>query len=164
MMVDLKPVARIVRWATANTICNLGKIPSDKLDWKPEPTCKSALQVAGEVIGVMQMTLPVFTGGGLEFTPHPVPASLEEATAKLNEVSEAYAQALDAAGDELERTIETAMGPLWGSYAVTFGMVDLIHHHGQIAYIQSLLGDAEFHGDMDALARYFGPPQGAPEA
>ena len=29
--------------------------------------------------------------------------------------------------------------------AVSFPVIDAIHHHGQIAYIQSLLGDAETH-------------------
>lgn len=157
-MADLKPVARIVRWATASTIHNLSHLPAAKLDWKPEPTCKSALQVVGEVTGVMEMSLSVFAGGGFEFKELPVPANYDEAVSRLREVSEAYAQALDNAGAELERVIETPYGPMWGSYAVVFGMVDLLHHHGQLTYIQSLLGDAEIHADMDALSRYFAPP------
>jgi uncharacterized damage-inducible protein DinB len=159
-MEDLKPIARTVRWATASMIHNLGEIPADKLDWKPESTCKSALQVVGEVVGVMEMSKSVFAGGGFELKPHPVPANLEEATSMLQETSEAYACALESAGSELERAVETPFGPLWGTYSVTFGMVDLLHHHGQITFIQSLLGDTEHHGDMDALARYFGPPKG----
>jgi uncharacterized damage-inducible protein DinB len=157
-MADLKPLARIVRWATSSTIHNLSHIPADRQDWKPAPTCKSALQVVGEVAGVMERSLPVFTGGEFEFKELPVPASFDEAVARLKEASEAYAAALDNAGDELERMIETPVGPMWGSYAVVFGMVDLLHHHGQLTYIQSLLGDAEVHRDMEAFNRYFAPP------
>jgi hypothetical protein len=39
--------------------------------------------------------------------------------------------------------------------------VDLIHHHGQINYLQMLLGDRDDHFDMDACARWYGPPEGA---
>jgi hypothetical protein len=116
------------------------------------------MQVVGEAVGVMRMTEGVFQGEGFEFQPHPVPSDLAEATHWLQEASEKYAANLEAAGDELERSVPTPMGPLWGTYAVTFGLVDLLHHHGQITYLQSLLGDAEYHGDMEALGRYFGPP------
>ncbi|MCC2669577.1 MAG: DinB family [Armatimonadetes bacterium] len=158
-MADLKTVARLTRWAAGSMAFNLSKIPEDKLDWKPTPESKSALDVVGEVIFVMKAGMPIFTGGTIDFGGERAkPAGRAEALQGLREAAEAQAAALDAAGDELERAIETPMGPLWGAHAVTFGLVDLIHHHGQITYIQSLLGDAENHMEMDALAQYFGPP------
>ena len=39
------------------------------------------------------------------------------------------------------------------------GLVDLLHHHGQLTYIQSLLGDSENHMDGASIGRWFGPPQ-----
>jgi hypothetical protein len=158
-MADLKAIARTVRWGAESMAFQLAQLPADKLDWKPNPASKSALQVAGEVIGVMELTLPLFQGKGFEFQQFPPPANLEEAQRLLKEKSDALAAALEAAGPELDQAIDTPMGPLWGTYAVTFGMIDLLHHHGQITYIQSLLGDAENHTDMGSLERWFGPPR-----
>jgi hypothetical protein len=160
-MADLKIIARLVRWGAESMAFNLTKIPADKLDWKPDPAAKSALQVTGEVVGVMNMLMPVFTNGELKQEPLPHPRSLEEAQAALAETSEKFAAALEAAGPELEHPIPSPFGgEMWGAYAVLFGVIDLIHHHGQVTYIQSLLGDAEVHGDPEAIGRWFGPPAG----
>jgi hypothetical protein len=160
-MAELKALARLVRWAAGSMAFNLGKIPADKLDWKPTETSKSALEITDEVIFVMKSSMPVFQGGNLDFqAERPKSSGLDEARQRLAESAEALAVALEAAGPELERALDTPMGPLWGSYAVSFGLVDLLHHHGQITYIQSLLGDAENHMEMEALSRYFGPPAG----
>ena len=163
-MADLKAVARVVRWATGSMVHNLKQLPPDKLDWKPTPEAKSALQVTGEVAGVMRSFEPLFAGGKFEAQPLPQPTTLEEATSMLTEASEAYAAALDAAGDELERSVESPFGEMWAAHSVLFGMIDLLHHHGQITYIQSLLGDAEMHFEMPAIGQWFGPPPaGQPE-
>ena len=161
-MADLKAVARLARWAAGSMAFNLNQLPEDKLDWKPNPETKSALDVVGEVVFVMKSSLPVFQGGTIDFElARAKPSSLAEAQQWLAETAETYTSALEAAGDELERPIETPFGPLWGAHAVTFGLVDLLHHHGQITYLQSLLGDAENHMEMEALAKYFGPPSAA---
>lgn len=34
-------------------------------------------------------------------------------------------------------------------------MLDLFHHHGQICYLQSLLGDTEMHWDAAAIDDVF---------
>ena len=158
-MTDLKVTARMVRWAAESMAFNLSQLPPDKLDWKPNPASKSALQIVGEVVGVMRMMLPMFQGGNFEMQPGPELANLDEAQRLLAETSEEFAVALEAAGGTLERLVDLPFGQLWGSYAVTFGMIDLVHHHGQITYIQSLLGDAENHMDMPSVLRWFGPPQ-----
>jgi uncharacterized damage-inducible protein DinB len=153
-MSNLESVARVVRWGTESMAFNLGHIPADKLNWKPTETSKSAMEMTGEVISVMRMMLGMLSGAGFpepaadtaEGGPrHPVPASLEEAQSQLTEAGEAFAAALEAAGPELERTVETPYGTMWGPRVVLWGMIDLVHHHGQIAYIQTLLGDAEMH-------------------
>lgn len=158
-MADLKPLARIVRWGTASTIHNLGKLPEDKLDWKPEPTSKSALDVVAEVTGVMRMSMPLFQGEPMEYQPEPAAATRDEAISRLQAASDTYVAALEAAGDELEQPVETPFGTFWGTYSVVFGLIDLLHHHGQLTYLQSLLGDAENHADMDAIKACFGVPE-----
>jgi hypothetical protein len=139
---------------------NLAQLPEEKLDWTPTEASKSALDVVGEVVFVMKSSLPVFAGGTIDFDlARAKPSGLAEAQQWLSETSAQFADLLDAAGPELERAIDTPFGQLWGSSAVTFGLVDLLHHHGQITYLQSLLGDAENHMDMGALMQYFGVPQ-----
>lgn len=155
-MDDLKVAARLARWGAGNFAFNLSKIPADKFTWKPEPAAKSASDIAGEVIGVMQMSMPVFKGGAFEPSEFPKPASAEEARALLIPAAEAYAAALEAAGPELQRLTMTPGGELWASRAVLFPLIDLIHHHGQACYIQSLLGDADAHFDPAGMAA-FGP-------
>jgi hypothetical protein len=157
-MEDLKIVARVTRGMAESMAVQLGHLPADKLDWKPNPASKSALEVTAEVIGVMRMMLPVFSGGDPKFEQFAPIGSLEEAQRLLAETSEAYAAGLEAAGPELERPLETPMGTMWANYAIAFGMVDLIHHHGQITYLQSLLGDAENHMIPGAIERWWGPP------
>src|SRR5438105_766134 len=145
-MSNLEPAARVVRWGVESMAFNLGHIPADKLNWKPNPACKSALEVTGEVVGVLRGMQGVVEGGGFvgggQYT---APASLEEAQRQLAEVGEAFAAALESAGPELDRAIETPFGTMWGSRMVLWGMIDLVHHHGQISYLQSLLGDPEMH-------------------
>src|SRR5437867_4393498 len=128
-MSNLEPVARVVRWGVESMAFNLGQLPADKLDWKPNPACKSALEVTGEVVGVMRRMQGMIEGSGFDGPSYEAPASLEEAQRRLAEAGEAFAAALEKAGPELERTIETPFGTLWGPRMVLWGMIDLIHHH-----------------------------------
>jgi hypothetical protein len=158
-MVDLKPVARAVRWGGESLAQQLAFIPEEKLDWKPTPECKSALQVTGEVAGVMRMLMPLFRGEEMQPPqgPLPHPTSLEEAKAMLEEAVDAYAAALEKAGPELERVVPSPFGEMVALQAVLFPMIDLMHHHGQVTYLQCLLGDGENHGDPASVAKWFGP-------
>jgi len=58
-----------------------------------------------------------------------------------------YAEALQRVDPaQLSRTVSIAGAfsfPL--ARAASLPVIDMIHHHGQIAYIQTLLGDEEFH-------------------
>ena len=166
-MSKLEPVARVVRWGVESMAFNLGQLPADKLNWKPTPESKSALEVTGEVLGVMRMmTGLIATGsfarpdGGQSTDGGPIqyaaPANLEDARRQLAETGEAFAAALDNAGPELERPVETPFGIMLGTRVVLWGMIDLVHHHGQISYLQSLLGDKEMHFNPDGR-NWFAP-------
>lgn len=155
-MANLEPVARVVRWGTESMAFNLGHIPADKLNWKPNPESKSALEVTGEVIGVMRMMVGLLATGAFDRSagpqaseegafPYPVPSGVEDAQRQLTETGEAFAAALEKAGAEMDRPVETPFGTMLGSRVVLWGMIDLVHHHGQISYIQGLLGDKEMH-------------------
>lgn len=159
-MSQFTQVARLVRFGADDFAFQLGHIPEEKLDWKPDPASKSAMQVTGEVIGVMRSQIKMVRTGVVEISDLTPPASLAEALQELAAVAEEYASALETADEAaLARALETPFGPLWGEYGVTFGLVDLLHHHGQLTYIQSLLGDSENHMDGGMVGRWFGPPQ-----
>src|SRR5262249_381233 len=129
-------------------------------DWKPDPGAKSALEMAGEAAAGMRMFLPIFRGGDWGSLAHLRPASLAEAKSLLAEAGEEYAAALEGAGPELERTVNIARGPLWGAHAVLFPVIDLLHHHGQVCYLQTLFGDREQHWNEAAINAAFGPGAG----
>src|SRR6478672_3461888 len=101
-MQNLKVAAWMLRYGARSLAHNLTFIPAERLDWKPEPGSKSALEIAQEVVGGMRIYLPILRGGEWgNKTPYPPVASLEEALSLLAEMAEEYAAALEAAGSEL---------------------------------------------------------------
>lgn len=159
-MEDLKCGARLLRWAVTNLIHNLSFIPEDRLTWKPEPICKSPLEIAGEVVAGQRMMLPVLKGGEWSQQPFPIPKSFEEAKEMLQATGEEYAAALEnAEAGAMERMVQIFQMSAWAPQAALLPVVDAIHHHGQITYIQTLLGDGESHFDLEAAGRFFGRPE-----
>jgi hypothetical protein len=146
MQMDYKAVAHMTRWALADTIFQLGFIPEDKLAWKPAEGVKSAAEIVGEIVMVFRMMQPVFAGEDMPAIAPEAPATLAEAKGVLQE-----------AGAELDRTLDTPMGPLGGETSVLYPCIELIHHHGQITYLQSLIGDHDQHADMAVMQQYWGP-------
>ena len=145
-MNPMEGMARQMTWVARNTAHNLGFIPKDKLNWKPAPTAKSALEMIGHTAGFIQAMTPVLTGGQFVPPQFKTPASLEEAQNLITSCTEPYAAALQRLTEaDLGRTIQLPFGTFPLPQAVSMPVVDLIHHHGQIAYIQTLLGDTEDH-------------------
>lgn len=145
--------AALARWAAADMIAQLRALPEDKLAWKPSPEAKSALDVVNECIAACQMMLPVFGGADWELMPFPQHGTLEEVAADLLKNVEEYALALEAVQPaQLERRVTFPFGTLDGTRCITMPLLDLIHHRGQIIYLQSILGDAEPHFDGPSFA------------
>jgi uncharacterized damage-inducible protein DinB len=145
----LESLANIAYFAGNNTVYNLTFIPEDKLDWKPEPTASSALEIVNHVVGAVRSMLPVVRGGEWappEFTPA---TNLAEAQELLRSTTEEYVAALkQAKAEDLSRSV-TVYGrfTLPVARAASMPVIDLVHHHGQIAYLQTLLGDQVPHFD-----------------
>lgn len=157
-MEDLKAAAWMLRYGARSLAHNLEYIPADRARWKPGADAKSPLEIAAEVIRVLHMYQPIFEGPDYPDPPPqaPRPESLEEARTLLLAAADEYALALEAAGPELDRPQEMPFGGVFrASRAVCFPLMDLFNHHGQIGYIQSLLGDADTHWDEAAIADEF---------
>ncbi len=139
-------LARLTRTMGTNLVHNLGCLPPDRLDWKPAPSAKSALEIVNHLAYFMTgLTGVLRTGTWSEpqFQPATDQANAQQLGSAL---VENYAAALDAfpaerAGD----TAELPFGSFPMGMAMSMPVCDLIHHHGQIAYIQCLLGDTEDH-------------------
>src|SRR5688500_13987781 len=157
-MEDLKAAAWMLRYGARSLAHNLEFIPAERADWKPDPTAKSPLEVAAEVIRALYMYRPIFDGPDYPDPRPPLPqlATLEEARNLLLAAAEDYAAALEAAGPELDRPQAMPFGGVFRAYrAVCFPVMDLFHHHGQVCYLQSLLGDTETHWNEAAIADEF---------
>lgn len=157
-MEDLKTAAWMVRYGARSLAHNLEFIPEERAAWKPEPEAKSPLEIATEAIRAMRMYRPIFDGPEYPdlrpLLPHP--GTLAEARQLLLETAEDYAAALEAAGPELDRPQAMPFGGTFRAYrAVCFPLMDLFNHHGQILYLQSLLGDAEMHWSESAIDAEF---------
>lgn len=74
------------------------------------------------------------------------PKDLGAAKAAVIEAAAAFAADLKNLDTSiLENSVETPMGPMPLGQVITWGPFDLMHHHGQIAYLQTMLGDKESH-------------------
>ena len=138
-----------VRWAARNMAFNLGFVPPDKLGWKPAPTAPSALEIVNHVVAGMIAEQEVLRSGEwrdesvAQFTPA---TDLDSARALLQAVAGEFALALEAVPDErMEQIVETPFGTMPLRYVMSFEPIDIVHHHGQITFIQQLLGDTESH-------------------
>ena len=157
-MEDLKAVAWMLRYGVRSLVFNLEQIPEERAQWKPEPAAKSPLEIATEVLGGMRMYRPIVDNPDFPqvWPKHPQPKTLAEARAMLLETADEYAAALEAAGPELDRPQAMPFGGVFRTYrAVCFPLMDLFHHHGQICYLQSLLGDTETHWNAVAIEQEF---------
>lgn len=146
-MFVLEPLCTMAAWAARNTAYNLDFIPDDRLNWKPADSANSALEIVQHVGLAIQSMHRVLDGGEWSPIPPPLPANREEAKQLLIESTDRYLERVRAlTPEELSREVLIAgrfKFPLLR--AATMPMVDLVHHHGQIAYLQTLLGDTDFH-------------------
>lgn len=146
---DKDTLARLVTFAGRNIVENLNHIPEDKWDWKPGPDAKSAEEIINHVLGLYETFNSAFGG-----RPFAAVSDIPEAQAAVLQATEDYARHVRAITPEkLAETIEIVPGtvvPLSG--VVPMAVIDILHHHGQLAYIQTLLGDNEMYFDRNAFA------------
>ena len=144
----LDTLAGQAQFAATNIVYNLDFIPADKLGWKPAPTALSALEIVNHILKTFKSMEPILAGG--EMAPQEiVPATnLAEAKQMLHAAVAEYITALRAVpADALGRPVKMRFATMPLAQIAGMPILDLIHHHGQIAYIQELLGDTESHFD-----------------
>lgn len=148
-MHPMESVAGLAEFAGKNIAHHLGFIADDKLNWKPEPTSKSALEIVQHVGSFTMGMASVLEGG--EFAPgsEEIVASREAAQELIRSASSRYAAALRTVDmARFGTTVDLPFGSFPFAMAATMPAFDMIHHHGQISYIETLLGDTEDHFDL----------------
>lgn len=131
-------------------VFNLGLLPADKLDWKPAPQAKSALEIANHLAGFTNEVCNALQGKKQAFTPA---ASGDEAERILSEIGARFTRALREVPAARLGEIFSAEYGVTNEFIATAVVVDVIHHGGQIAYLQTLLGDDQDHFDSAAMAQ-----------
>jgi uncharacterized damage-inducible protein DinB len=150
-MIDTETLAEFSLFVAKNIACNLDFIPSDKLTWKPAPEAKSVLEILNHVLQNYTRFKSHFDGSNRSaFTPA---TTADEAKKMLIEAAEGYAQIMRTATlEQWDRQIHvTGRSHLPLKQAATMLVLDTVNHHGQVTYIQTLLGDVESHFDTSAF-------------
>jgi uncharacterized damage-inducible protein DinB len=151
MMHPLHGLIEQLTMMAGNLAYNLDFVPDDKLNWKPAPTAASALEIANHVLEPLRgMASQLRTG---EFNAEGAQATNRaEAQQFIVEAANDYAAALrELKAEDLQGTISLPFGEVPKGMAISIPVVDLIHHHGQIAYLQTMWGDAESHFAPDIM-------------
>ncbi len=144
-MNPLQPLIELVTFGGHNIAHNLDFIPDDKLAWKPAPEAKSALEICQEICGVVGGFAGALQGQEFKVNP-PTLSDREGAKAAVLAATSNYAQILGSLSEsDLQVEMATPFGRIPKANGVGFGVVETLHHHGQIVYLQTLLGDAESH-------------------
>jgi len=148
-MHPLDGLARMTEFAGNNLAYNLEFIPADKLGWKPAPSAKSALEIIQHATSALTFMRPVLTGGEYTRSEIPAPTDCRSAQDLIRSATRDYAAALRQVDpSRLGEAVELPFGSFPLAQCAGLATFDVMHHHGQVAYIQTLPGDQENHFQM----------------
>ena len=136
-------VSRIT-WAGRNMAYNLEFTPKEKLAWQPAKTANSTLDVVNHAVSSVYFTLDLLTG---QPSDRPTAHNKKEAQALILDSVKAYETAIKKLTTaDLEKKLKLSWGDEWTALrAIELPATDMLHHHGQVTYIQTILGDKESH-------------------
>lgn len=142
----LHSLIETTKWFGDNFAYNLGFIAPDKLAWKPAPTAKSAFEITRHAAHSLRGMQAALCGQDYFSVQLGVPSSLEEAQQQIQSAAHDYAAWLETLSPaDLEGELTLPFGTFPRAFCVQMDVQDVIHHHGQIVYIQTLLGDEKDH-------------------
>lgn len=144
-MEDRERLIGLVDWIAKNANHNLNYIPDDKLDWHPAPEAKSALDIAHEIATSVDSIANLMKTSKYH-TNITRPTSSEEAQAAISAAAKAYISTLRGLNKErMAETVDFFGMDMTVEQILELPVIEAAHHHGQIAYIQTLLGDTKDH-------------------
>lgn len=144
----LEMLARLTLSTSRNLAHNLEFLPDERLDWRPEPAAKSALEVVYHAAGNLRQMQAALADKAWEDPALPRPENRLEAQSLILTAAEGYAAALRSIPEaDHTRVISLPWGARLLPSVADMPVVDLIYHYGQVAYLQTLLGDGADHYD-----------------
>jgi hypothetical protein len=137
-------LAEQIEWTCRNIAYNLDFVPDDKLNWKVSETADSPLGIANHVARSISGGLSNLRTGNWEMDGEPI-SSRDEIKEHIVKLGCEYAAELRKLPDSaFEGLKETPFGPMPNAL-ISIPIYDAIHHHGQIAFLQTTWGDGEDH-------------------
>lgn len=137
-------IVKQLDWACQNINNNLDFVPDDKLDWKPAPTANSVLEIINHATGTVHSITSAMQGAAkTELQPATNRAQAKQLMTQVVQAHQAKVRALTPA--ELGQSVKLPFGEFPMAFVAGLPVVEMINHHGQITYIQTLLGDPESH-------------------
>jgi uncharacterized damage-inducible protein DinB len=144
-MTDRERLIGLVEWIAKNASHNLNFIPEEKLDWHPAPEAKSALDIAHEIATSVDAIANLMKTSEYH-TNITRPTSREEAQAAVSAAAEAYITTARGLSEErMAENVDFFGREMTVGKVLELPVIEAAHHHGQIAYIQTLLGDKDDH-------------------
>lgn len=135
----------------------LATTPDDKINWSPSPTARTPVHLVAHSATGIAFIQSLLVGKPL---PHASTAEMdaafrsaekefttrEQALSVLEKNSAEYLAWLDTlTPEQVASTIQLPFGPFAMAAAVTFAADHLRNHAAQIEYIQTILGDRDWH-------------------
>ena len=149
-MIDQETLAEFVLWAAKNISFNLDFIAEEKLAWKPAAESNSVLEIINH-IGENFTRFNAGFGGSPPSAYTPVTTAVA-AKQMLLDVAHEFAHIIrQAEPAQLAQKIRVHGMKVAVKQAATMLVIDTINHHGQVTYIQTLLGDVQSHFDGTAF-------------
>jgi uncharacterized damage-inducible protein DinB len=141
-------MAEQIEFTAKNIAHNLDFISDDKLNWNPAETASSVLEIINHIGGNMQGLSGVINTGQWDSSYTPATTKDEAKKVVAEKFAEFAAYVRGVQPQDLQGELVLPFGPFPVSQTIDIAVFDVIHHHGQIAYIQTLLGDTETHLDI----------------
>lgn len=152
-------VIAATREAAAESFKYAKAVPTDKLDWKPEGTGRSVLDMCRELAQCCGWADGILKGEGMPDFDEASMAEMEARQAQWTTVEACEAEAmrqLDAFAETAlafpdERLSETYVLPFDGGKPISmrenmdYPRWNFTYHTGQIAYIQTMYGDRQVY-------------------
>ncbi len=146
-MTPIELICAQLDWANKNICHNLDFLPEDKLNWKPQPSAKSPLEIVHHMTDTINMMTSGITGEKKILTPA---TNATEAKRLVDQAISHHQNVIKAlTPEQLEQTATLPIGEFSMIAAAALPVTESINHHGQFTYIQTLLGDDESHLLLD---------------
>ena len=126
-MTPIDLIASQLDWSNKNICHNLDFIPDDKMNWKPQPTAKSPLEIVTHMTDTLNMMTSGVSGEAKKNLPGVT--NRDEAKALVNEMIQDHVTTIRGLSDaQMQQTAHLAIGDFPMQMAVGMPVIETINH------------------------------------